>query len=161
MASDCRCAVAVPSALAPIPITYVQTAAWATDSDKNFTQDFNAVAVRGFYTTFALLTARVIRITQKLYVTFMRKLNGGQPWGLNFLILQGDFGANIRLLREKRELSQKQLAAAAQVTQAEISNIERAVANPSLEVATKIATALEVPFSRLFQSQISPGSERH
>ena len=91
----------------------------------------------------------------------MRKLNGGKLWGLNFVILQGDFGANIRLLREERALSQTQLAAAAQITQAEISNIERMVSNPSLEVATKIATALDVPVVRLFKSQMSPGSERH
>lgn len=91
----------------------------------------------------------------------MKKKNGGKPWGPSFVILQGDFGANIRLLREERAISQTRLAFEAGITQSELSNIERLVANPSLEVVTKIAMALDVPFVRLFQSQLAPLAPRH
>jgi transcriptional regulator with XRE-family HTH domain len=91
----------------------------------------------------------------------MKKTNGGQPWGLNFVILQGCLGANIRLLRQRRSMSQKELALEAKITQSELSNIERMVANPSLEVATKIATALDVPFIRLFESELPQTAGSH
>lgn len=91
----------------------------------------------------------------------MKKLNGGQHWGPNFAVLQGNFGTNIRTLREQQSMSQKQLAFFAKITQSELSNIERMVANPSLEVATKIAEVLNVPFVRLFQSQVPQAPDDH
>jgi transcriptional regulator with XRE-family HTH domain len=82
----------------------------------------------------------------------MRAKNGGTPWGVNFVIIQGNLSANIRLLREEQEMSQIGLSCESGVGQQELSNIERMVANPSVEALTKIAAALDVPICRLFQS---------
>ena len=52
-------------------------------------------------------------------------------------------GEKIRTLREKKQLSQKELAERAGVTQAQISAIELGVRTLSVPVARAIAKALE------------------
>lgn len=59
-------------------------------------------------------------------------------------------GSNVRRLRQLAELSQEELAKAADLRQALISEIERGEANPRLESLTKIADALKVRLTDLF-----------
>ena len=51
-------------------------------------------------------------------------------------------GANVRRLRRERGLSQEQLAFEAEIDRTYVSQIERAVINPSLLVLHKVAKAL-------------------
>jgi len=62
-------------------------------------------------------------------------------------------GENVRRLRYLAELSQEDLAEAADLRQALISEIERGEANPRLESLTKIADALKVRLTDLFDSK--------
>ncbi len=59
---------------------------------------------------------------------------------------------NVRLLRGRRGLSQEQLALEAGVDRTLVSKIERAIANPTLEVLTKLAVVLEIPVVRLLKT---------
>jgi len=59
-------------------------------------------------------------------------------------------GGNVRRLRQLAELSQEELAEAADLRQALISEIERGEANPRLDSLTKIADALKVRLTNLF-----------
>jgi transcriptional regulator with XRE-family HTH domain len=61
-----------------------------------------------------------------------------------------DLGVNVCLLRLERDLSQKQLAEAAGISQPRIAEIERSDANPTLLTITRIANALGVRVERLF-----------
>ncbi|HZG42078.1 MAG TPA: helix-turn-helix transcriptional regulator [Longimicrobium sp.] len=65
-------------------------------------------------------------------------------------IPQIDLAVNVSLLRHERGLSQKQLAAAAGLSQPRITEIERSDANPTLLTITRIANALGVRVERLF-----------
>ena len=60
--------------------------------------------------------------------------------------------ANVRQLRQDAGLSQQELAEAAEIRQALISEIERGGANPTLESLVKLAEALKVDLSKLFDS---------
>lgn len=59
---------------------------------------------------------------------------------------------NVRLLRGRRGLSQEKLALEAGVDRTLVSKIERTIANPTLEVLTKLAVVLEVPVVRLLKT---------
>lgn len=59
---------------------------------------------------------------------------------------------NVRLLRGRRGLSQERLALEAGVDRTLVSKIERTIANPTLEVLTKLAVVLEVPVVRLLKT---------
>ena len=65
--------------------------------------------------------------------------------------LQLALSENIRVLRGKRGLSQERLALEAGVDRTLVSKIERTIANPTLEVLTKLAFVLEVPVARLLK----------
>ena len=52
---------------------------------------------------------------------------------------------NVRFLRRGRGWSQEQLADGAGLDRTYISQIERAIGNPSLETIAKIASALQTP----------------
>jgi transcriptional regulator with XRE-family HTH domain len=58
--------------------------------------------------------------------------------------------ANVRQLRQDAGLSQRELAAAAGVRQALVSDIERGEANPTFESLVKIADTLRVDLTRIF-----------
>ncbi|GAA1642876.1 XRE family transcriptional regulator [Nonomuraea sp. NPDC048882] len=60
-------------------------------------------------------------------------------------------GARIRKLRTERGLTLAQLAAAAGVSSGLISQVERDLADPSLETLRKIAKVLDLPLFSLFQ----------
>jgi transcriptional regulator with XRE-family HTH domain len=51
-------------------------------------------------------------------------------------------GSNVRRLRSERKLSQEELAEVAEIDRTYVSQIERAVINPSLLVLHKVARAL-------------------
>ena len=57
--------------------------------------------------------------------------------------------ARVRELRSERDLSQEQLALAADVDRTYVSQIERDAGNPSLRVLCKLADALGVPLCAL------------
>ena len=58
-------------------------------------------------------------------------------------------GLNVKAVRTERGLSQEELAFTCRVHRTYISGVERGVRNPTIVVLEKIATALEVPASRL------------
>ncbi len=59
-------------------------------------------------------------------------------------------GDQIRYLRKEKGLSQFQLAVEADLTKNQIGRIERAERNTSVVTLGRIADALEIPLSRLF-----------
>ena len=62
-------------------------------------------------------------------------------------------GRNVRALRRERALSQESLADSAGLGRRQVSEIERAVANPSLETIAKLAMALQVRPGELLDGQ--------
>lgn len=63
--------------------------------------------------------------------------------------LRAAFGKRVRALREKRGLSQEQLAESAQLHWTYVSGIERGRRNPGLNTLGRLATALDIPLSKL------------
>ncbi|MDL2210294.1 helix-turn-helix domain-containing protein [Desulfovibrio sp. OttesenSCG-928-O18] len=61
-------------------------------------------------------------------------------------------GERIRALREKRSLTQEQLAEKAKISVKHISNIERGAVKASLQYMTAVANALEIPFKDLLEA---------
>ena len=85
----------------------------------------------------------------------MRCLSDRKPavtWKIELRELQLALSENIRILRGKRGLSQERLALEAGVDRTLVSKIERTIANPTLEVLTKLAFVLGVPVARLLKS---------
>jgi transcriptional regulator with XRE-family HTH domain len=60
------------------------------------------------------------------------------------------FGRAVRRLREKAKYSQERFAAAAGIDRTYMSEIERGLANPSLEMIGRIVRTLGVKFADLF-----------
>ena len=60
------------------------------------------------------------------------------------------FGAHLRALRQKRGLSQEELAHRAGVHVTYLSGIERGWRNPSIRSARRLAVALDMPIKELF-----------
>ena len=58
---------------------------------------------------------------------------------------------NVRRLRVLRGISSELLAAAADVDRAYVSRIERAVANPTIDVLERIARVLRIDMAELFR----------
>lgn len=56
----------------------------------------------------------------------------------------------IKLLREKNDISQEELAFLCEIDRTYISKIERGIANPSLLVLQKIAQALDTSLIKMF-----------
>jgi len=72
-------------------------------------------------------------------------------WEIELKELKINISENVRTQRGKRGLSQERLALEAGVDRTLVSKIERAVANPTLEVLTKLAVALGVSVALLLQ----------
>lgn len=66
--------------------------------------------------------------------------------------LQKRLAERVRSFRRQRKLTQEDLADLAEIDRTYVSQIERAVGNPSLGVMAKVATALEVHVADLLQS---------
>lgn len=62
-----------------------------------------------------------------------------------------EFGANLKAIRRKKDLSQEKLALTADLDRTYISGIERGVRNVSLVNIFKLAQALKIPPSELFK----------
>lgn len=70
-------------------------------------------------------------------------------------------GAKVRTARERHGLLLKDLAAACGVTASLLSQVERGLANPSLNTLRAIAQALEVPLVTFFEDTPSVGHVVH
>lgn len=64
-----------------------------------------------------------------------------------------DVGSQIRRLREQRGLSQRALAELCDLSPNAISLIERGASSPSVSTLHRLATALKVPITALFEGQ--------
>ena len=60
---------------------------------------------------------------------------------------------NLKLIREKKKISQSELAALLEVSRQTINGIEKNKSNPSLQLALKIAYYLDTPLEDIFQWQ--------
>lgn len=65
--------------------------------------------------------------------------------------LQKIFGEVIKQLRTERNLSQEALALSAEIDRTYISDIEKGERNISINVAFKLANALQISFSELIK----------
>jgi len=72
-------------------------------------------------------------------------------WQSELQKLKVSLSENVRILRGLSGLSQEQLALEAGVDRTLVSKIERIIANPTLEVITKLAVALGVSAARLLR----------
>ncbi len=70
-------------------------------------------------------------------------------WEIELKELKINISENVRTQRGKRGLSQERLALEAGVDRTLVSKIERSVANPTLEILTKLAVALGVSVALL------------
>ena len=70
-------------------------------------------------------------------------------WEKEFKKLRMNLGRNIKSIRLEQGLAQERLALDAGVDRTLVSKIERLIANPSLEILTKLATVLDVSVTRL------------
>ncbi len=61
------------------------------------------------------------------------------------------FGHTVRRYREQRGLSQEAFAVVAGIHRTYVSSIERGKVQVSIGIAQQLATALEVPLSRIWQ----------
>lgn len=64
-----------------------------------------------------------------------------------------DVGSQIRRLREQRGLSQRALADLCDLSPNAVSLIERGASSPSVSTLHRLATALQVPITALFEGQ--------
>lgn len=60
------------------------------------------------------------------------------------------FGQRVRALRSEKGISQEELAGRADIDRTYMSGIERGERNVSIEIAQKLALALEMTLSELF-----------
>ncbi len=65
---------------------------------------------------------------------------------------QDPLGAAVRRLRQERGMTQEAMALKAHVTLSALSRIERGVASPAYSTLMKLADALEIPLSELFNA---------
>jgi transcriptional regulator with XRE-family HTH domain len=61
---------------------------------------------------------------------------------------------NLRRLRVANGVSQKRLAAIAEIARGYLARIERGLENPTLEMLDRLATALSIPMAEFF---VAPG----
>ena len=66
--------------------------------------------------------------------------------------LRADLARNLRSIRLEKGFSQERLALDAGVDRTVVSKIERAVANPSLEILLRLANHLEIEVAELLKS---------
>jgi DNA-binding XRE family transcriptional regulator len=87
-----------------------------------------------------------------------RKIHNEKSWSLQVLlmrirsdhIVRNKLGRTVRRLRQSLRLSQSDLAERAETDQGFISELERGVANPTLDLILRIAKALRVDVVDLF-----------
>lgn len=70
-------------------------------------------------------------------------------------------GLRIRLLRNERHMSQEEVSFKAGISAAHLGQIERATKNPTIETVARIAAALEVSITSLFDSSPTAPKQRN
>lgn len=75
-------------------------------------------------------------------------------WKSEFQELKSRLSANVKELRRQKGLAQERLGLDAGVDRTLVSKIEREIANPSLEILTKIAFQLNVTVADLLTKNI-------
>lgn len=73
-------------------------------------------------------------------------------WQSELEDLKKALSRNVKELRLRQGLSQEQLALEADVDRTLVSKIERVIANPSIEILTKLSVILRVPVIRLLKN---------
>lgn len=73
-------------------------------------------------------------------------------WQSELEDLKKALSRNVKELRLRQGLSQEQLALEAGVDRTLVSKIERVIANPSIEILTKLSVILRVPVIRLLKN---------
>jgi transcriptional regulator with XRE-family HTH domain len=71
----------------------------------------------------------------------------------DFLALKATLSENIKSLRRERGIAQERLGLESGVDRTLVSKIERQIANPSLEILSKIAAQLDVSVVTLLTRQ--------
>ncbi len=66
--------------------------------------------------------------------------------------IQQALGQAIRKHRERLNLTQEELAEKADTHRTYLADIERGARNPSIETVRRLAKALEIPISEIFQT---------
>lgn len=74
--------------------------------------------------------------------------------------LRQNLGTNVKAVRKERKRSQEQLAFDADIDRTYVSQIERGVSNPSLQVLCKIAESLDTDVLTLLASPPKEASAR-
>ncbi|QLI82646.1 helix-turn-helix transcriptional regulator [Chitinibacter fontanus] len=74
--------------------------------------------------------------------------------------LRQNLGTNVKAVRKERKRSQEQLAFDADIDRTYVSQIERGVSNPSLQVLCKIAESLDTDVLSLLASPPEEASAR-
>jgi transcriptional regulator with XRE-family HTH domain len=74
--------------------------------------------------------------------------------------LRQNLGKNVKTLRRERKRSQEQLAFDADIDRTYVSQIERGISNPSLQVLCKIAESLDTDVLSLLASPTNEVSVR-
>lgn len=70
---------------------------------------------------------------------------------LTLQLLKESLSQNIKRLRKERGISQEKLALRAEIDRSYMSELERCLANPSIDALLRISNALEVTPSELLQ----------
>lgn len=68
------------------------------------------------------------------------------------------FGANVRMLREAKGLSQEAFGFASGIDRTYVSGVERGIRNPTITVVEKFARGLNVPIHVLLMEEAQPGN---
>lgn len=67
------------------------------------------------------------------------------------MAIQHRLAQNVKLLRQKLNWSQEDLADAADLHRTYVSGVERAIRNPTIEIVERLAKALKVQPSKLLE----------
>jgi transcriptional regulator with XRE-family HTH domain len=71
--------------------------------------------------------------------------------GRNLAAIQRDIATNLKRARNRAGLSQEALALAAEVDRTYVSQIERAVGNPSIAILVRLSTSLSIDVADLLR----------
>ena len=74
-------------------------------------------------------------------------------WEQDFVALKATLSENIKSLRREQGLAQERLGLESGVDRTLVSKIERQIANPSLEILSKIAAHLQVTVTELLTTK--------
>ena len=80
--------------------------------------------------------------------------------GRTFATLQADLAANLKERRLLEGLSQEALALAADVDRTYVSQIERCVGNPSLQILAKLARSLDLDVAALLDASLPHSAKK-